>query len=66
MTSAEDVVHPAGDLAGIRTPAEYAGWDAAGSGPKSVEDAEEALAGRIADPAAPDGPESAHAYDGLQ
>lgn len=38
-------------------------WDADRLPPKTLEEAKAALAHRIADPAAPDGPESEGAYD---
>lgn len=40
-------------------------WDAERIGPKSLAEARQALAERIADPVAPDGPEVEVAYDGL-
>lgn len=47
----------------VRTPEEYEGWDAGREGAKSLDEAREALAARIADPAAPEDEQSAGAYD---
>jgi hypothetical protein len=49
----------------IRLPEDYENeqWDADARGPKSIAEARQALADRIDDPAAPDGPEVAGAYD---
>lgn len=57
---------PLGDLiAEIKLPDAWEAerWDAGRVGPKSLAEAREALAARIADSAAPDGPEVAGAYD---
>lgn len=40
-------------------------WDSGRIEPKTLEEAQHALAERIADPHAPDGPEVVGAYDGL-
>lgn len=59
------VVHEPGDLTGVREPDDWhaEGWDADRQPPKSLDEAKEALAARIADPSAPDTEEHAHAYD---
>jgi hypothetical protein len=61
-------VYADGDERPIRTPAEWEseGWDAGREGPKSLAEAREALAARIADPHAPDDESMAHAYDDLE
>ena len=41
---------------------EAAGWDAERTGPKTVDEARESLAARIADPSAPDTEDEAGAY----
>jgi hypothetical protein len=48
----------------VRTPEEWdeEGWDAERQPPKTIEDARQALAGRIADPEAPDDASHAGAY----
>jgi hypothetical protein len=58
---------PLVDLSEIRLPDDYEAdlWDAGRERPKTVAEAQEALTARIADPAAPDDPETAGAYDGL-
>jgi hypothetical protein len=69
MELAECVHDPADpDAAPIRTPEEWneQGWDRGRFRPKSVSTAQALLAGRIADPQAPDGPETAGAYDQLE
>lgn len=52
----------------IRTPEEYEAeqWDAGRETPKSLAEAKDALAERIANPDAPDGDEVAHAYDHVE
>lgn len=62
---AECEVFDDGDGQPIRTPEEWEAenWDAGREGPKTLAEAKEALADRIADPAAPDGDEVAGAYD---
>lgn len=52
----------------IRTPEEWDAtrWDEDRDGPKSIDEAREALAARIADPTAPDTEAVAGAYDGLE
>lgn len=45
---------------------EALGWDDGREGPKTLDQARVALAGRIADPAAPDDDTVAHAYDDLE
>ncbi|GEL20849.1 hypothetical protein [Pseudonocardia asaccharolytica] len=59
---------PATGLDGIRLPEQYeaAMWDAGRQPPPTPGEARVQLAERIADPAAPDGPESAGAYDHLE
>lgn len=49
-----------------RTPQEWdaTGWDAAQTGPKTLIEAQAALAARITDPAAPDDETALGAYDG--
>jgi hypothetical protein len=56
---------PATSLDGIRLPDDYEAelWDAGREGPKTVDEARDALAARIADPNAPDSDEVAGAYD---
>jgi hypothetical protein len=65
---AEYVVHRDGDPEPIRTPEDHeqAEWDADREDPKTAEQAREALATRIADPAAPDDETVAGAYDHLE
>lgn len=56
------------DTAQIRLPEDYeagAGWDAGRERPKTVVEAREALAARIADPRAPDTEDEAGSYDDL-
>lgn len=64
------VIHVPGaaDAPPIRTPEEWdaEGWDADRLPPKTVAEAQVALAGRIADPAAPDTEAVAGAYDELE
>jgi hypothetical protein len=50
------VVHGPGDPEGIMTPEEWhgTGWDSERQPPKTTEEATTALAGRVADPEAPD------------
>lgn len=60
------VVHePLTNVGHIVLPDEYeaAGWDSDRDGPKTLAEARHALAARIADPAAPDTEDEAHAYD---
>lgn len=75
LAFAEAVHHPPADglplgdlIAEIKLPQawEAENWDAGREGPKSVAEAREALAARIADPLAPDGDEVAGAYDDLE
>ncbi|MFC5992963.1 hypothetical protein ACFQE5_01910 [Pseudonocardia hispaniensis] len=65
---AEAEHEPATSLDGIRLPEDYEAelWDAGREQPKTPDAAREALAARIADPTAPDGPESVGAYDDLE
>lgn len=58
-------VSQADDVSQVVLPDEFEehGWDAGREGPKSLEEAQAALAARIADPGAPDGPDVAGAYD---
>ena len=51
------------DAPPIRTPEEWEGWDTDRQPPKTVAEAQSALAGRIADPDAPDTEDVAGAYD---
>lgn len=56
---------PISDLSQVRMPEDYetAEWDTGRETPKTVAEAREALARRIADPEAPDTEAEAHAYD---
>lgn len=65
---AECVVYADGDPQPIATPEEWeaAGWDAGREPPKTLAEAKDALAARIADPAAPDDESVAGAYDDLE
>jgi len=56
------------DAEPIRTPEEWhaTGWDAERQPPKTLAEAQAALAGRIADPDAPDTEAVAGAYDELE
>jgi hypothetical protein len=54
------------DAPPIRTPEEWEGWDTDRQSPKTVAEAQAALAGRIADPDAPDTEAVAGAYDDLE
>jgi hypothetical protein len=65
---ADSLRHPASDNPYVHSPADWdaAGWDDEREGPGTLEHAKAALAARIADPAAPDGPEVAGAYDQLE
>jgi hypothetical protein len=62
------VVHEPDDDEPIREPEEWhaEGWDADRQPPKTVEEARAALAGRIADPDAPDTEDHAGAYDDIE
>ena len=64
----ESVHNPLTHLGEIRLPHQWDadGWDAERTGPKSVPEAREQLARRIADPSAPDGDEVARAYDDIE
>lgn len=65
---AECEVYPDGDERPIRTPEDHEAdnWDADREGPKSLAEAQAALAGRIANPSAPDGDEVVGVYDDLE
>lgn len=67
---ADAVVHEPGDpnAEPVRTPEEWdsTGWDENRDGPKSLDEAREALAARIADPHAPDTEATAGAYDDME
>lgn len=58
-------VSQADDVSAVVLPEDYedTGWDTGRVGPKSLEEAREALASRIADPHAPDSEAEAGAYD---
>jgi hypothetical protein len=58
---------PITDLTQLRLPEHHEadGWDAGREAPKTVVEAREALAARIADPSAPDAEDHAGAYDDL-
>lgn len=58
---------PATSLDGIKLPDEYEAelWDAGRETPKTLDEARQALASRIADPAAPDDESVRGAYDSL-
>lgn len=62
---AECEVYSDGDERPIRTPEEFEAdvWDAGREGPKTLVEAQAALAARIADPTAPDDESVAGAYD---
>ncbi|MGW4127942.1 hypothetical protein [Amycolatopsis japonica] len=62
------VIHHPGDVSPIRTPEEWhaEGWDTERQPPKTTAEARAALAGRIADPDAPDTEAVAGAYDDLE
>jgi hypothetical protein len=62
------VHQPIADVGEIGLPDDYEqglGWDRDREPPKTLEEAREALAARIADPAAPDTEDEADAYDYL-
>jgi hypothetical protein len=65
---AECEIYEDGDARPLKTAEEWEveNWDAGRDGPKTVAEAKEALAARIADPTAPDGDEVADAYNDLE
>lgn len=67
MTEPDFVVHQPGDAAPIKTPEEWAseGWDKDRQDPKTLDEAREALAARIAAHDAPDTEADAGAYDAV-
>lgn len=58
-------VHEAGDMEGVLAPEKWheQGWDSERQQPKTHDEAAVELAGRIADPSAPDTEDQAGAYD---
>jgi hypothetical protein len=62
------VVYEPGDATPIKTPEEWnaEGWDADRQNPKTLDEAREALAGRIAAHDAPDTEADSGAYDALE